>query len=55
MVVEEFGQHNHPVFKDIKLLQQWGQHSLRVGSDVFAVFEGVVKQILVMPVTTSVF
>lgn len=50
VVVEEFGQHNHPVFKDIKLPFNNGVNiASEAGSDVFAVFEGVVKQILIMP------
>lgn len=49
-VVDKFGQHYHPVYKNIKLPMNNG---LDIATDknaqVKAVFDGVVKQILVMP------
>ena len=49
-VVEEFGQHNHPVFKNIKLPFNNGVNiATDLNAEVFAVFDGVVKQVLVMP------
>jgi septal ring factor EnvC (AmiA/AmiB activator) len=50
VVIEEFGQHNHPVFKNIKLPFNNGVNiATEAGADVYSVFEGIVKQILVMP------
>ena len=50
VVVEKFGQHNHPVFKHIKLPFNNGINiSTEKNAEVYAVFEGVVKQVLVMP------
>ena len=50
VVVEKFGQHNHPVFKNIKMPYNNGVNiSAPAGSRVKAVFDGVVKQILVIP------
>ena len=49
-VVEEFGQHNHPVFKNVKLPFNNGVNiATDKGAEVFCVFDGVVKQVLVMP------
>ena len=49
-VVEEFGQHNHPVFKNVKLPFNNGVNiATDKNAEVFCVFDGVVKQILVMP------
>ena len=50
VIVDEFGQHNHPVFKNITLPFNNGVNiAANTGADVYSVFEGVVKQILVMP------
>ncbi|MCF0172848.1 MAG: peptidoglycan DD-metalloendopeptidase family protein [Bacteroidales bacterium] len=50
VVVEEFGVHNHPVYKNIQLPESNGiTISATGGSDVRCVFDGVVKQILIMP------
>lgn len=49
-VVDHFGQHYHPVFKSVKLPFNNGVTiSLSKGTAVRAVFDGVVKQIVVMP------
>lgn len=49
-VVDRFGQHNHPVFTHVKLPFNNGMTiAVRKGADVNAVFNGVVKQIVVMP------
>lgn len=49
-VTEKFGQHNHPVFTRVKLPFNNGiSIELSQGSDVKAVFDGVVKKIVVMP------
>lgn len=49
-VTEKFGQHNHPVFKHIKLPYNNGINiSAPEGSKVKCVFSGVVKQILIVP------
>lgn len=49
-VIEEFGQHNHPVFKNIKLPFNNGVNiATDLNAEVFSVFDGVVKQVLVMP------
>lgn len=49
-VVESFGQHNHPVFKQVKLPFNNGiTLAVDPGTRVKAVFDGVVKQIVVMP------
>jgi len=49
-VTDHFGQHYHPVFKSVKLPFNNGiTISLSKGESIKAVFDGVVKQIVVMP------
>ena len=49
-VVDRFGQKYHPVYKNLKLPPNNGVDiALAKGSKVRAVFDGVVKQIVVMP------
>ena len=49
-VVDKFGQHNHPVYKNVKLPYNNGVGiAVAAGTRVQAVFDGVVKQIVVMP------
>lgn len=49
-VVEKFGQHYHPVFHRVKLPFNNGiSMAVSPGAPVKAVFDGVVKQIVVMP------
>ena len=49
-VVDKFGQHNHPVDKNVKLPYNNGVGiAVAAGTRVQAVFDGVVKQIVVMP------
>lgn len=49
-VIEKFGQHYHPVFSRVKLPFTNGiSIALASGTPVKAVFDGVVKQIVVMP------
>ena len=49
-VVDKFGQHYHPVYKNVKLPYNNGVGiAVAPGSRVQAVFNGVVKQIVVMP------
>ncbi|MCD8208086.1 MAG: peptidoglycan DD-metalloendopeptidase family protein [Bacteroidales bacterium] len=49
-VVDKFGQHYHPVFTKLKLPFNNGVGiALSPGTEVKAVFNGVVKQIVVMP------
>ncbi|OFY40511.1 MAG: hypothetical protein A2X18_11370 [Bacteroidetes bacterium GWF2_40_14] len=50
VITEQFGQHYHPVFKSIKLPFNNGVNiSTDANANVFCVFDGEVKQILVMP------
>ena len=50
VVVDRFGQHYHPVFKGVKLPFNNGVSiAVSKGARVKAVFDGVVKQIVVMP------
>lgn len=50
VVVEQFGQHFHPVFKNIKLPFNNGVNiATDANADVYCVFDGIVKQTLVMP------
>ena len=50
VVVEGFGQHNHPVYKNVKLPFNNGVNlAVDKGTEIRAVFNGVVKQIVVMP------
>lgn len=50
VVIQKFGQTYHPVFKNLKLPYNNGINiSAPAGSDATAVFDGTVKQILVMP------
>ena len=49
-VVDRFGQKYHPVYKNLKLPPNNGVDiALSKGTKVRAVFDGVVKQIVVMP------
>lgn len=49
-VVDPYGQHWHPVFKNVKLPFNNGVSiALSPGTEVKVVFDGVVKQIVVMP------
>lgn len=49
-VVEEFGQHNHPVYTRVKMPFNNGVTiAVDAGTKAKAVFEGVVQQIVVMP------
>ena len=49
-VVGRFGKHFHPVYKNLELPPNNGVDiALAKGSQVQAVFEGVVKQVMVMP------
>ncbi|HBY01268.1 MAG TPA: hypothetical protein DEG92_01785 [Rikenellaceae bacterium] len=49
-IVDEFGQHFHPVFKNIKLPFNNGVNiETDINAEVFSVFDGVVKQVLFMP------
>lgn len=50
VVIQKFGQSYHPVFKNLKMPYNNGINiSASAGSNANAVFDGVVKQILVMP------
>lgn len=50
VIIDPFGQHNHPVFKNIKLPFNNGVTiSTNLNAQALAVFDGIVKQILVMP------
>lgn len=49
-VIESFGQHYHPVFKGVKLPYNYGVNiATAPKAQVRAVFDGVVKQVVVMP------
>jgi septal ring factor EnvC (AmiA/AmiB activator) len=49
-VVDHFGQHYHPVYTNVKLPFNNGiSIALQPGTEIKAVYEGVVKQIIVMP------
>lgn len=49
-VVDRFGKHYHPVYKNLELPPNNGiDIAVSAGSDVKAVFDGVVKQVIVMP------
>lgn len=49
-VVDRFGQHYHPVYTNVKLPFNNGVSiALRPGTEIRAVFNGVVKQVIVMP------
>ncbi|MBQ0024604.1 MAG: peptidoglycan DD-metalloendopeptidase family protein [Bacteroidales bacterium] len=50
VVVEHFGINRHPVYKNLKLPDNNGvTFSTGKGAQVYSVFDGVVKQIVVMP------
>ncbi|HIT49232.1 MAG TPA: peptidoglycan DD-metalloendopeptidase family protein [Candidatus Coprenecus stercoripullorum] len=50
VIVERFGQNYHPVFKNVRLPFNNGVDiSVTRGSNAFCIFDGVVKQVLVMP------
>ena len=49
-IVDAFGERYHPVYKNVKLPKNNGVGiALRPGTSVKCVFDGVVKQVLVMP------
>ena len=49
-VSERFGVHNHPVYKNLKLPDNPGiTFSTAKGADVYCVFDGEVRKIIVMP------
>lgn len=49
-VIDEFGQHNHPVYKSVKMPFNNGVTlAVNPGTKAKAVFEGTVQQIVVMP------
>ncbi len=50
VIVEKFGQAYHPVFRNVKLPFNNGVNfSTTVGENAYCIFDGVVKQVLVMP------
>ena len=50
VITERFGVHNHPVYKNLKLPDNPGiTFSTAKGADVFSVFDGEVRKIIVMP------
>ena len=50
VVTERFGVHNHPVYKNLKLPDNPGvTFSTTKGAEVFSVFDGEVRKIVVMP------
>lgn len=50
VVIEKFGQHNHPLFKGVKLPFNNGVNiSTDLNSKVSAVFDGTVKQVIAIP------
>lgn len=50
VVTERFGVHNHPVYKNLKLPDNPGiGFTTAKGADVFCVFDGEVRKIIVMP------
>lgn len=49
-IAESFGQHNHPVYKSVKMPFNNGVNvSVAKGTKIQAVFDGEVKRIIVMP------
>lgn len=49
-ITEFFGQHNHPVYKNLKLPDNNGvTFTTTKNAEVFCIFDGEVRQILVMP------
>jgi murein DD-endopeptidase MepM/ murein hydrolase activator NlpD len=50
VIVEKFGEHPHPTLKNVKLPFNNGINiSTKPGSNVKAVFDGVVKQVIAIP------
>lgn len=50
VITERFGVHNHPVYKNLKLPDNPGvTFSTSKGAEVFSVFDGEVRKIVVMP------
>ena len=50
VIVERFGVHNHPVYTNLKLPDNPGiTFSTAKSADVFCVFDGEVRKIIVMP------
>lgn len=50
VVIEQFGQHNHPLFKGVKMPFNNGINiSTSANSKVFSIFNGIVKQIIAIP------
>jgi murein DD-endopeptidase MepM/ murein hydrolase activator NlpD len=49
-VIEKFGQHNHPLFKGVKMPFNNGINiSTALNAEVSVVFDGVVKQVIAIP------
>lgn len=50
VVIEKFGQHNHPLFKGVKMPFNNGINiSTALNAEVSVVFDGVVKQVIAIP------
>ncbi len=50
VVIEKFGQHNHPLFKNVKMPFNNGINiSTTAGNEVKNVFNGIIKQIIAIP------
>ena len=49
VVISKFGIHNHPVLKNIKIKNNGIDIKVFSGSDVHAVFDGVVSRVVVIP------
>lgn len=50
VITEHFGVHNHPVYKNLKLPENNGvTFSTSKNAEVFCVFDGEVRQVVVMP------
>jgi septal ring factor EnvC (AmiA/AmiB activator) len=50
VIIERFGVHNHPVYPNLKLPDNPGiTFSTTKGADVYSVFDGEVRKIIVMP------
>jgi len=49
-ITESFGQHNHPIYKNLKLPDSNGvTFTTAKNAEVFCIFDGEVRQIVVMP------
>jgi len=49
IVTEKYGEHSHPILKNIKVMNNGVDITTSTGSDARCIFDGIVKKIIVIP------